>query len=502
MKKAISTVISAVIGGVSVMPAAASAAEAPHRFTSSFIQNWYCRDWTEARWEQEFTAAKAAGFDSLILQSTYDIVRGDCTGEKQDAAAYPAAESFCMFPSATSAAYHSSQNSGDALALALEAAKATDMKLWLGTVNDDMWWKYGWGAPTSYFEGWSADNAELCGGLVTEMWERYGADYGEQIAGWYYTSELWNIDAACDGSDGGKYARIIGENIAATVTAIEQSCHEKPLIVSPFYNTDISTAEQFGGFIGDVIEAAGLRSIDIYAPQDGGGREYATDVIREWVQAQKAAVDGRMRFWINTESFGEDMTAKPIANLRADYAATADLAEENIIFSWNHYYASDSALNRQFTEFAADSLQGDVNLDGQFTVADMVTFQRWLLGAPDANVRDREAADFCADGRLDTFDLCLMRKALVAAQNEEDGVVVSTVAELRNAVKNAKAGDVIRVAAGTYDCGSQKLYSEADGTADKPIKLAALDPDSPPVLTGANTEHGYVLHITGDYWIV
>lgn len=502
MKRGASLLLSAVICGAYAMPAASSAAGAPRRFTASFIQNWYCRDWTQERWEQEFSAAKSAGFDSLILQSTYDIVRGDCTGEKQDTAAYPSAESFCMFPSASKTTYHSSQNSGDALALALEAAKATDMKLWLGTVNDDMWWNYGWGAPTSYFESWSADNAELCGGLVAEMWERYGADYGGQIAGWYYTNELWNIEAACDDSDGGEYARIIGENIKATVTAIERSCPEKPLIVSPFYNTDISTAEQFGDFIGDVIGAAGLRQIDIYAPQDGGGREYAPDVICEWAQAQKKAVDGRMRFWINSECFNNDMTAKPLSSLRANYEATADLAEENIIFSWNHYYASDRTLNSQFMEFTSDTLQGDVNFDGQFTVADIVTLQRWLLGASDANVRDWKAADLCADGRLDTFDLCLMRKALVEAQNEEESVVVSTVAELRNAVKNAKGGDVIKVAAGTYDCGSQKLYSEADGTSDKPIKLLALDTDSPPVLRGTTTEHGYVLHITGDYWVL
>ena len=41
-----------------------------------------------------------------------------------------------------------------------------------------------------------------------------------------------------------------------------------------------------------------------------------------------------------------------------------------------------------------------------------------------------------------------------------------------------------------------------DGTSDKPIKLVALDSDSPPVLRGASSEHGYVLHITGDYWVL
>ena len=68
MKRGASLLLSAVICGAYAMPAASSAAGAPRRFTASFIQNWYCRDWTQERWEQEFTAAKSAGFDSLILQ--------------------------------------------------------------------------------------------------------------------------------------------------------------------------------------------------------------------------------------------------------------------------------------------------------------------------------------------------------------------------------------------------------------------------------------------------
>ncbi len=413
MKRELSVIVSALICGAAVIPSGVNAADTPCRFTSSFIQNWYCRDWTYRRWEQEFAAAGSAGFDSLILQSSYDIVRGECAGDKKDVSAYPSASGFCMFPSVHDAAYHSSQNNGDALELALQAAKAADMQLWIGTVNDDMWWKYGWGAPDSYFEDWCEDNAELCSGLITEIWERYGEDYGNQIAGWYYTNEIWNIDAACDGSDNGEYARIIGKNINAAIEAVNKSCPEKPLLISPFYNTDISSSQQFGSFISDVIAAAGFRAADIFAPQDGGGREYPPDVIREWAEAQKKAVDGRMHFWLNNECFGKEMTALSVEQLRENYCAAADLAENNIIFSWNHYYASDSSLNSQFAEFSAETLKGDVNLDGKLSIADLVLFHKWLLGVPDIRLRDRNAADLCADRRLDAFDLCLMRRTII-----------------------------------------------------------------------------------------
>ena len=51
--------------------------------------------------------------------------------------------------------------------------------------------------------------------------------------------------------------------------------------------------------------------------------------------------------------------------------------------------------------------------DEEFTIADVVLLQKWLLAVPDTKLADWKAADFCKDDRLDVFDLCLMRKALL-----------------------------------------------------------------------------------------
>ena len=394
---------------------AVSAEKRPSKFRATFIQNWYCRDWTQQRWEQELCSAREAGFDSVVVQSVYDIVRGECPQGKnaQDPAAYSSAESFCMFPSEHTAAYHSSQNGGDELAVALEAARNTDMKLWLGTVSDDMWWKYGWGVPEgSFFADWSEENGSLGADLITEMWSRYGGSYGQQIAGWYYVNEIWNMDAACLGEDNGEYARIIGSNIKASVSAVQESCPEKPLLISPFYNPDISGPQQYTAFLRDIIEAGGLRPQDIYAGQDGGGKEYGPAVIRQWAEAQKKAADGRMTFWINNECFGRDMTAKPVSALRENYLAAADLAEGNILFSWDHYYASDEELDRQFREFTFEPVRGDVNGDGRLNAADLAAMQSFLLGRAELGVPS--AGDLCADGTVDVFDMIAMRKMLAA----------------------------------------------------------------------------------------
>ncbi|MBR4510283.1 MAG: hypothetical protein IKP25_06350 [Ruminococcus sp.] len=58
-------------------------------------------------------------------------------------------------------------------------------------------------------------------------------------------------------------------------------------------------------------------------------------------------------------------------------------------------------------------VRGDVNADGELSIADMVLLQKWLLSKPDTELADWKAGDLCEDDRLDVFDLCLMRKKLV-----------------------------------------------------------------------------------------
>lgn len=64
-------------------------------------------------------------------------------------------------------------------------------------------------------------------------------------------------------------------------------------------------------------------------------------------------------------------------------------------------------------ETVTDSVRGDVNSDGEFTVADVVLLQRWLLGVPNTKLADWKAGDLCDDDRLDVFDLCLMKRELL-----------------------------------------------------------------------------------------
>ncbi len=68
---------------------------------------------------------------------------------------------------------------------------------------------------------------------------------------------------------------------------------------------------------------------------------------------------------------------------------------------------------KYFKKDTPDTISGDVNKDGKFTVADAVMLGSWILQRSDAELADWESGDISTDGIIDIFDLCLMRKMLL-----------------------------------------------------------------------------------------
>ncbi|MCR4643960.1 MAG: DEAD/DEAH box helicase [Oscillospiraceae bacterium] len=54
-----------------------------------------------------------------------------------------------------------------------------------------------------------------------------------------------------------------------------------------------------------------------------------------------------------------------------------------------------------------------VNCDGEISVADVILLQKWLLAVPNTHLPSWKLADVCEDGRLDVFDLCLLKRMLL-----------------------------------------------------------------------------------------
>lgn len=84
--------------------------------------------------------------------------------------------------------------------------------------------------------------------------------------------------------------------------------------------------------------------------------------------------------------------------------------------------ANSDDVNNGYPVFSwqqSDFLMGDVNNDGAFNVTDIVLLQKWLLAVPNTHLENWKAIDFCEDNRLDVFDLCLAKRALIYSGNLE-----------------------------------------------------------------------------------
>ncbi|MDE5738278.1 MAG: peptidoglycan DD-metalloendopeptidase family protein [Oscillospiraceae bacterium] len=76
---------------------------------------------------------------------------------------------------------------------------------------------------------------------------------------------------------------------------------------------------------------------------------------------------------------------------------------------------SDSQLYDGYTIFAwqINRSLGDINLDGEVDVTDIIILQKWLLAVPDTQLANWKNADLCEDDKLTIFDWCLLKNKLL-----------------------------------------------------------------------------------------
>lgn len=88
-----------------------------------------------------------------------------------------------------------------------------------------------------------------------------------------------------------------------------------------------------------------------------------------------------------------------------------DAGDLNIAGIWD--------LSEYELQAITSGIMGDVNNDGAFNVSNVVLLQKWLLAVPDTHLANWKAVDFCEDNKLNVFDLCLMKRALIEKMNDE-----------------------------------------------------------------------------------
>ena len=112
----------------------------------------------------------------------------------------------------------------------------------------------------------------------------------------------------------------------------------------------------------------------------------------------------------------------------------------NASLAWVVSFLQDEAS----TEPVANAASGDVNADGEFSIADVLLVQKWVIGDKRYTLHDWKAADFCADGKLDIFDLTRMKKEFVR-NSFKDCVIPEKSLRYGNPMNVAKDGLELRL---------------------------------------------------------
>lgn len=125
------------------------------------------------------------------------------------------------------------------------------------------------------------------------------------------------------------------------------------------------------------------------------------------------------------DRFTTDLSDWSVSNLEMVpdvYFAGTEQEWKALTKNWDfsEYDTDPSVMDKVTVHFNAkrqSSLLGDVNADGQFTVADMVLLQKWLIGKGILHSPDN--GDMNGDGILNSWDLVRMRRALLEGQEQE-----------------------------------------------------------------------------------
>lgn len=151
------------------------------------------------------------------------------------------------------------------------------------------------------------------------------------------------------------------------------------------------------------------------------------DAVEEYVDVYDIFNSPGSEF-ADEEVIGKWYPKKLSVPLEPEYDADGKLIGEDEILVQVYVPVMESIMEGGGTKFAVididwDTLEeagpvaGDVNADGDFNVTDVVLLQKWLLAVPDAKLNDWKTADFYEDDKLDVFDLCLMKIALIEQNN-------------------------------------------------------------------------------------
>lgn len=295
-------------------------AKGAQRLDGSFFQPDLVVNWDASDFSAEYDVMKDVDMDHVIWQWTVD--------SKRKQAYYP-----------TEIPGISAISTNDLVETSLKEAKKQGIKVWLGLNSNDDWSKY-----YANNEKWLTTEVSLSKAIAQELWSRYGAKYGDTIAGFYLPMEVDNVHFQNKEKQ---------KRIAEAYLQITEEIHhmaKKPVMIAPFFNQKKGLdASKYADMWGNILRVA---PIDVIALQDGIGCDHASvDTIGKWLsvlEKKMKEVRPATELWSDLETYSSGFVSAPIERVIRQVNAERNYVKKFTSFSFNHY---DSPNNGQFEEF-------------------------------------------------------------------------------------------------------------------------------------------------------
>ena len=300
--------------------------------TGDFMQPEMCEKWQKADFDKHFDVLNEAGIDTFVLQWTGEVERGGIKtihhkseGLAKDTALHlPEYEEY-----------------PDMLGNLLASAKDHKIGVFVGLpmIAGQEWWD-------RFFvdEKWQDTYCDFTARFAREIYNTYYEEYKEAFAGFYWTQEMYTHNDNWEED----WARMLNKDIEV----LNELNPDLPMLMSPFFSAAYrSTPERIEAQYRNMLRLTNFRKGDIMCPQDSyGAFDFSIRYVEEGLAAIARAVeeDGRLRFWVNCENFGNesmrgdnhanDLAPGDISRFVAQLHIAAAYAEKMITFSYSHHY--------------------------------------------------------------------------------------------------------------------------------------------------------------------
>lgn len=285
--------------------------------SGTFIQWHLIKDWSDRKWQSEFSYLRRAGMHRIMF--------APCLDGKSREVFY------------TSSIAGTKAPAGDLVERLLRNAKRANFEVFLGLNMHEDWWRKGV-QDKPWFMGQVGEGNQV----ADELYSRYKKHYPKTFIGWYWVWEVANV-----GFPTAVERQTLVEALDTNVRHLKSLDPTMPVMLCPFMNEKLGTAKDYGEFWADVLANSSLGKGDIFAPQDCvGAGGLRPESVTTWFRELRTAVKAKpgLLFWSDAETFDQtDWSSAPLNRFVSQLRDVEPFVDEIITFAYSHYYSPNGA---------------------------------------------------------------------------------------------------------------------------------------------------------------